>query len=170
MAIIKTRNSRCYFGSTYVPSRGNWRSGSGRVGGPSWNWWGYARSDRNWGRDCGTVGYWGRGKLPLREGRRSGLWSTRIEMRRRWWWRRAWWYWWTVSSILNFFVDGSTLLQLTIYGWRILLSAFGDSIMLRGMDDGLWNAYNSSLEISAQKFKLPYFSIDNARVIYTKKV
>ena len=154
MAIIKTRNNRSYFGSTYIPSWGSWRSGSGCVGGPSWNWWGYARSDRNWGRDSRTVGYRGRGQLPLREGRWSGLWSTRVEMR-WWWWRRwAWWDWRTMSSILNFFIDGSTILQLTIYGWRILLSAFGDSIMLHRLDDGLWNAYNSSLEISAEKFKL----------------
>jgi len=146
MAIIKTGNFRSYFGSTYVPSWGSWRGGSGRVGCLSWDWWGYTRSDGNWGRDRRTVGYWGRGKLPLREFWRGGLRSARIEMSRRWWWRRAWWDWRTMSSILNFFVDGSTILQLTIYGWRILLGAFGDSVMLRGMDDGLRNAYNSSLE------------------------
>ena len=154
MAIIKTTKTMSRFSSTYVPSWGSRRSGSGRVGSPSRNWWGYAGSDRNWGRDRRTVGYWGRGKLPLREWRRSGLWSARVEMRRRWRWRRAWRDRRTMSSILNFFIDGSTILQLTIYGWRNLLSAFGDSIMLHGMDDGLRNAHNSSLEISAQKFKL----------------
>jgi hypothetical protein len=80
------------------------------------------------------------------------LWSRRIKMRWRWRWTR--WNWRTMSSILNFFIYGSTILQLAVYGQRILLSACGDCIMLHRMADGLWNAYNPSLKISAQKFKL----------------
>lgn len=137
-------------GSTYVPTRSSWRSRSGRVGGPSWNRWRYTGSSRNRGRNCRTIWYWWRWKLSLREGWWGGLWNWKVFLfsgiKTRWW---RWWSQWnrrTMLSILNFFIDGTSIFQLAIYRGTVLLWSLGDSILLTGLDNGVWDTHNSSLE------------------------